>query len=174
MLFSLGWIELFSFLIVEKLGFLESERHKTHTGNARIFLDISLIPFMRKDEIGAIKNKITVRRSFANTNLYLKCCLALLNRQILCLLLSPLLQTTFLSSSFVGENCMIKILLGYIPNQWISKGLFRFVCLFSFSTAGAKGCAIACPCTSESQWKRSLKSEGKKHRRCLCLFQEEI
>lgn len=128
-LFSLGWIELFSFLIVEKLGFFESERHKTHIGNARIFLDISLIPFMRKDEIGAIKNKITVRHSFANTNLDLKCSLALLNRQILCLLLSPLLQTMFLSSSFVGENCMIKILLGYIPNQWISKGCSGlFVC----------------------------------------------
>lgn len=128
MLFSLGWIEFFSFLIVEKLGFFESERHKTHIGNARIFLDVSLIPFRRtgKDEIGALEKKIKARCSFANTNLDLKCCFALPNRQILCLLLSPLLQTMFLSFSFVGENCMIKILLSYIPNQWISKGLFRF------------------------------------------------
>lgn len=166
MLFGLAWIEFFSFLIVGKLGFWGSERLKSHIWNARVFLGISVIPSMRirKDEIEALslENRIAAGHSFASANVF--------GSEIL---LGPTEQADPVSAPFPlasvhvspfpfwGRNCTANILLSYVPNWWVSKGLFDLFGFFSLGTRGAKGCAVACACAVESRWKRSLKSEGK-------------
>lgn len=149
--------------------------HKTHIWNARVFLAISWIPTtrIRKDEIGelSLENKITVRCSFLNTSVF--------GSEFP---FGSTKQTDPMSTSFPLASVHvslfrfwgINILLSYIPNQWVSKGLFDLFGLFSFSSAGAKDCAVACACIVESQWKRSLKSKGKNNVGAYIYFEKRF